>query len=318
MGSNPTPSAIDTETCSVKVLKSNRRYHRVVSLSPKLSETISERVNQRFTFFLCRQLFSIDEAESLSKQFPTKTIEELRESDASHATLSTIRHPEIVTDFLRRSRDWQEVYRWFTSREFISDVLKTFERPILAKYPPVARTFLRSWILKESRYYGEVQLSVRLTGSVLSPHTDNADKVLALIAYFPEAEESAANGGTAFYRPRNRASEFKVFGRYMRWGWLIPLGLRRLQSAKLPTVDSFNAASEVAEHLEFFDRHYQCVCKAPYQLGSAGGFIKNQYSWHDLRLDDVPSGMVRRSLLVNVFLRPSKARSLMNRVFAHR
>lgn len=289
-----------------------------MTLQPKLSEKVSERVDGRFTYFYCSRLFAETEAQALLDQFPTREIENLRDSKSSHATLSTMRHPDLVEGFLHRSHHWQEVYRWFTSREFISDVLETFERPILAKYPPVVRTLLRSWIMKESRYYGEVQLSVRLTGSVLSPHTDNADKVLALIAYFPEAGESAANGGTAFYRPRSRTSEFKVFGRYMRWGWLIPLGLRRLQSAKLPTVDSFTAASEIADHLEFFDSHYQCVLNAPYQLGSAGGFIKNQYSWHDLRLDDVPPGMVRRSLLVNVFLRPSKARSLMNRMFAHR
>lgn len=125
------------------------------------------------------------------------------------------------------------------------------------------------------------------------PHTDNADTVLALIAYLPEGGELAANGGRTFYLPRNQASELKVFGRYMRCGWLIVLRPQLLQNAKLPTVDSFDAASEVAEHLEFFDRHCQHILNAPYQLGSVGGFIKNQYSWHDLRLDDAQSGMVR-------------------------
>jgi len=289
-----------------------------VTLQPKLSESISEQVNGRFTYFVCRQLFAESEAASLLAQFPTSEIEALRRPDVSHAALSRIRHPELVERFLQRSPDWNTVCNWFTSRDFVGDVLTTFRSQVKAKYPPVIRMLLSRWIMKPSRYYGEVQFSLRLTGSVLSPHTDNADKVLALIVYFPDAAETTTSGGTSFYLPRNRRSEFAVFNRYMRLGWSIPLGLRRLQSAKLPTVDSFSASKEVAEHLEFFDRHYHRALDAPYQLGAAGGFIKNQYSWHDLRLDDVPPGMIRRSLLVNVFLRPSRVRALANRIFARR
>ncbi|MFM8643654.1 MAG: hypothetical protein ACKODN_00015 [Actinomycetota bacterium] len=289
-----------------------------MTLQPRLSETISERVDDRFTYFLCQRLFPDAKAASLLAQFPTTEIEALRRPEVSHATLSSMRHPELVEDFLQRTPDWNTVYNWFTSREFVADVLTTFRPQIKAKYPPIIRTILGKWIMKPSRYYGEVQFSLRLTGSVLSPHTDNADKVLALIVYFPDVGETTTGGGTSFYLPKNKRSEFSVFNKYMRVGWLIPLGLRRLQSAKLPTVDSFNASQEVGEHLEFFDRHYRRAFDAPYQLGAAGGFIKNQYSWHDLRLDDVPPGMIRRSLLVNVFLRPSQARALVNRIFARR
>jgi len=285
-----------------------------MSLKPKLSEAIRERFDERFTFFVCDQLFTQTEASNLLKQFPTEVIESFRQKHASHATLSSLRHPTEIESFLQESQAWREVYLWFTSNMFVSDVLQTFEEPILAKYPLIIRVLFRRWILNESRYYGEVQFSLRHTGSVLSPHTDNADKVLALIVYFPGESESTPGGGTAFYRPRSRRSEFKVFGKYIRWGWLIPLRLRRLLSVKLPTSDSLDAMREVGEHLDFFDTHYQRVLDAPYVLGGAGGFIKNQFSWHDLRLHDFPPGGVRRSLLVNVFLRPSKARSLINRL----
>ena len=78
---------------------------------------------------------------------------------------------------------------------------------------------------------------------------------------------------------------------------------------KLPTVDGFDALSKIGEHLEFFDHHYKLASDAPFRLGAAGGFIKNQYSWHDLRLHEFPAGQVRRSLLVNIFLKPSKLRA---------
>jgi len=289
-----------------------------MSLKPKLSETIRERFDERFTFFVCDQLFTQTEANNLLKQFPTEFIESLRQRHASHATLSSQRHPTETESFLQESPAWREAYLWFTSNEFISDVLQTFSEPILAKYPLVIRVLFRRWILNESRYFGEIQFSLRYTGSVLSPHTDNADKVLALIVYFPGESESTPGGGTSFYRPRSRRSEFKVFGKYNRWGWLIPLGLRRLLSVKLPTSDSFDAMREVGEHLDFFDTHYQLALDAPYVLGGAGGFIKNQFSWHDLRLHDFPLGGVRRSLLVNVFLRPSITRSFINRLLSIR
>jgi len=289
-----------------------------VTLQPRLSECISEQFDGRYTYFMCQRLFAESEAASLLTQFPTSEIEALRRPEVSHATLSSLRHPELVKSFLQSSPDWNTVYDWFTSEEFVADVLTTFRSQIKAKYPPIIRTLFSKWIMNPSRYYGEVQFSLRLTGSVLSPHTDNADKVLALIVYFPDVGETSTGGGTSFYLPRSKRSEFAVFNRYKRFGWLIPLGLRRLQSAKLPTVDSFNASQEVGEHLKFFDRHYRRAFDAPYQLGAAGGFIKNQYSWHDLRLDDVAPGMIRSSLLVNVFLRPSRARALVNRIFTRR
>jgi len=284
-------------------------------LRPRLSEKVTARTDDRFTFFVCDQLIPLSEAQSLLTTFPLEQLESLRAKDASHSTVSSIRHPELFRQILGRSDGWSELCEWFMSREFIRDFLREFKDPILAKYPPIIRRILQPWILKERRYYGEVQFSIRHTGSILSPHTDNADKVLALIVYFPEAYESSDQGGTSFYLPRSRMSEVRVFRRYLRGGSLVPFGLRRLKSAKLPTVDGFDAVEVVGEHLDYFDSEYVLALDAPFRLGSAGGFIKNQFSWHDLRLHRFPPGQIRRSLLVNVFLRPSKARALMDRIF---
>jgi hypothetical protein len=285
-------------------------------LQPRLSQKISHRVNGRFTFFLCDQLFSSEEAQALLNSFPSEKVEIVRAAGASHSTLSSIRHPDLFRQLLNESSQWREVCEWFMSREFVGDFLKTFRDPILEKYPPVIRRVFQHWILNERRYYGEVQFSIRLTGSILSPHTDNADKVLALIIYFPEENQSSDQGGTAFYLPKSWKSEIRIFRRYMRAGWLMPFGLRRLKSTKLPTVDGADAIGAVGEHLELFDREYQRVLDAPFKLGFAGGFIKNQFSWHDLRLHNYPPGQARRSLLVNVFLRPSKMRVIMDRIFS--
>jgi hypothetical protein len=290
-------------------------YDCHVMLHPYLSEKITVRKDDRFTFFVCDNLLPQVEAQSLLDTFPVEQLESLRAADASHSTISSIRHPELFQQILAESSKWRELCEWFMSNDFVQDFLHEFKDPILRKYPPIIRHILKPWILKESRYYGEVQFSIRHTGSILSPHTDNADKVLALIVYFPEAHESSEHGGTAFYLPKTRISEVRVFRRYMSAGWLVPFGLRRLKSAKLPTVDGFDAIKRVGEHLDFFDGEYEMALDAPFRLGAAGGFIKNQFSWHDLRLHNFPPGQVRRSLLVNVFLRPSKARALMDRVF---
>lgn len=290
-------------------------YDYQVMLRPRLSEKITARIDDRFTFFVCDELLPQVEARCLLDTFPVEQLESLRVGDVSHSTVSSIRHPELFQQILASSSKWSELCEWFMSREFVEDFLREFKAPILRKYPPIIRQVLSSWILKESRYYGEVQFSIRHTGSILSPHTDNADKVLALIVYFPEAHESSDRGGTAFYLPKSQMSEVRVFRRYLSAGWLIPFGLRRLKSVKLPTVDGFDAIDRVGEDLDFFDNEYEVALDAPFRLGSAGGFIKNQFSWHDLRLHDYPPRQVRRSLLVNVFLRPSKLRALMDRIF---
>jgi hypothetical protein len=239
-------------------------------------------------------------------------LESVRQPGFSHATISTYRNPQLFREVIAEHKCWQEVCASIDSPDFVRELLLGFGDAILCRYPIGVRTLARKWILNPKRYFSEIQFSVRWTGSILSPHTDNADKVLALIIYFPEAGQESERGGTAFYLPRTRRCEMRVFQRYVKLGWLIPFGLRRLRSTKLPTSDSFQAEDQVREHLEFFDDNYEKILDAPYNLGSAAGFIKNQYSWHDLRLNDFSERAPRRTLLVNVMLRPSRTRALMN------
>lgn len=284
-----------------------------MSLKATLSTTITHRVNKKFTYFFCDQLIPPVVANQLVADFPVDELRSLCGSSA-HATTSSDRNPSLLAQVLKRSVAWSEAHAWFMSSEFIGDVLKTFDKEILCRYPWFSRRILRKWILNPQRYYGQFQLALRMHGSVLSPHTDDADKVLALIVYLPQPGESADSGGTAFYTPESRSGERRVFSRYTRLGWLVPLGIRRLRNTKLPTSDSISASETVIEDLRFFDRNYKKDFEAPYRLGAAGGFIKNQYSWHDLRLDTFAANGNRLSLLVNVMMRPSKLRSLSNRI----
>ncbi len=275
-------------------------------------DKISARRDGRFTFFQCQEFFTKAYAQVLLNSFPLRQLESVRQPGFSHATISTYRNPQLFREVIAEHKCWQEVCASIDSPDFVRELLLGFGDAILCRYPIGVRTLARKWILNPKRYFSEIQFSVRWTGSILSPHTDNADKVLALIIYFPEAGQESERGGTAFYLPRTRRCEMRVFQRYVKLGWLIPFGLRRLRSTKLPTSDSFQAEDQVREHLEFFDDNYEKILDAPYNLGSAAGFIKNQYSWHDLRLNDFSERAPRRTLLVNVMLRPSRTRALMN------
>ena len=284
-----------------------------MTFQAKLSNHITQRFDRRFSYFFCDQLISPDAASRLVATFPLAELDELR-GNSTHATTSSERNPEILEKVLSESALWAEVHGWFMAPDFISDILKVFEAQILNRYPSFMRVLAKRQILNPRRYYGQFQLALRNDGSILSPHTDDADKVLALIIYLPQAGESADSGGTAFYEPRTRAGERKVFMRYTRMGWLIPLGLRRLRNTKLPTYDSSDASSLVKDELAFFDNHYKKVFEAKYRLGAAGGFLKNQFSWHDLRLDTFAPGGKRLSILINVMLHPSRLRSISNRL----
>jgi hypothetical protein len=285
-----------------------------MSLSENWVTKITSRFDGRFTYFYCRNFLSESDARRLFEAFPLSQLEALREPDVAHSTISTYRNPELFHEIIVDKECWQSIYTEITSPEFVRNTLLEFRDVILRRYPPLFRTIAKRWILNAKRYSSELQFSVRWTGSVLSPHTDNADKVLALVIYLPEAGQELESGGTAFYLPRSRRGEMRVFQRYLRFGWLVPLGMRRLRSTKLPTSDSFSAEDLVREHLKFFDDNYRIAFDAPFHLGSAGGFIKNQYSWHDVRLNNFAERAPRRTLLVNVMMRPSRARTIMNRL----
>ena len=298
VGSNPTPSA--TSTLLVTVFS-----------SPLISQKVTLRVDDKFTYFFCNEFLPPAEAEALLKVFPDDLLRLQISEEKCHASISNRSDHELFEAVVSRSDFLRQIYDWFRSEKFIVDVLLTFRKPILRRYPYILRHILKKWILNPSRYYGEIQFSMRNPLHVLSPHTDNADKVLSLVLYLPESGTEAEYGGTAFYLPRSRSGENAVFRRYSQRGaWLHPR-LRALASTKLPMSESSDS-SEVTHHLHFFDSHYGRVFDAPYRLGAAGGFIKNQFSWHDLRLDSMPRTHTRRSLLVNVFIRPSKVRALAN------
>lgn len=300
------------DTVAVKV-RANEPTLGSMRFQAKLSATITRRSDQKFTYFYCDQLIPLDVASSMVADFPVAELQSLC-GKAAHATTSSERNPDLLTRVLDSSPVWAQAHAWFMSPAFIADVLTTFEAEILRRYPWFARKAMKRHILNPKRYYGQFQLALRHHGSILSPHTDDADKVLALIVYLPQPGESAEAGGTAFYVPKSRNGERKVFGRYTRLGWLVPLGLRRLRNTKLPTYDTNDALHLVRDDLQFFDNHYTKDFEASYRLGAAGGFIKNQFSWHDLRLDTFAQGGKRLSLLVNVMMRPSRLRSLSNRV----
>ena len=298
VGSNPTPSATSI-------------IFSAVFSSPLVSEKITFRRDERFTYFFCDEFLTRIEAAALLEAFPDDLLRLQISADRSHAAISDRGDHVLFNTVVSRSAFLLEVSDWFRSSQFIEDVLTTFREAILGRYPLVIRRLLRKWILNPTRYYGEVQFSMRDSMHILSPHTDNADKVLSLVIYLPETEESLELGGTAFYLPKSKSGERAVFRRYSRRGAWMPPQFKALSSTKLPMSESTDS-SKILHHLHFFDSHYDRVFDAPYRLGAAGGFIKNQFSWHDLRLSSLSPVSTRRSLLVNVFIRPSKLRALAN------
>lgn len=120
------------------------------------------------------------------------------------------------------------------------------------------------------------EFSILNNGDAIPPHTDNVDKLLSMMIYFPTSEEQArAPLGTEYWRGRD--------GQLPRSCW-----------------DSGLLASD--EAAQFYEQH-EMYYQVPYQPNVLVGFIKSDISWHGLRPLELGPDEERRSLVINLYHR---------------
>lgn len=205
--------------------------------------------------------------------------------------------------FFQHNPIWADYVAAWSSKQNLRHCLTVFHSEFSERYTPMWR-----WILKRRlQKFGNLQVSVILAvytkGFHLSPHSDDKYKVLSAIHYLPSPSSTPdARGGTTFYFPKSGTtrSDLRQFSEWSR-------GVRRfLPTWTSPVIEASLSRryteAETVNRSEFenFGRYFEQCFHHDYKKNRICGFVKNDWSMHEVDLSEYPVGEVRRSVLINV------------------
>jgi len=137
------------------------------------------------------------------------------------------------------------------------------------------RRNLSRLVTQRTKVRVHLEFSVLGNGTSIPPHTDAPRKLLSLMLYFPDPGwPEDARGGTEFYAGKPGVETER--------GWET--------STKTAPLDR-----------RFFERH-ETIHTLPFVGNTLYGFVKTGLSWHGVPTFDIPDGMTRRSLNININL----------------
>lgn len=219
------------------------------------------------------------------------------------ADFDSSRDSQTIREVASASPAWKSLIREVTSRKFRTSLLFYF-RTELTRVRGVEE------VNRLNSGNTEVKVGFHLSrnGYVLSPHTDTGAKLVTIILYMATNEEdSLVEAGTNFYCPIEKVAGDQFLSKLLsKAGKLLPQGTSEVFGVSLDRVyGTHDNHEQVAVALEEFDRIHQRSSQLGYQPNRAVAFVKSNYSWHDVRLVDVPPNFLRKSFYINFMIKPS-------------
>lgn len=273
-----------------------------------LPMSVLERSNPHYLHFWVDEFLDDRHDAQLRAEFPSDLLK-IQLGDRLSTSIDLFDGSEVVEEFLSRSPVWREYRDAFASPEWLHAVLQQFKIEFVARYPRYLRPVLGGRTLNPSNLEVSIALSFSRRGFHLSPHSDDKFKVLTLIHYLPEQSGTEKVGGTRFFVPCQNCSiadlrSFSEWSRglrrylpFFRFSPSTEIGLqRRYEAQEVPD------ASERAR----FDEVFSAGDYVEYRVNRISGFVKNNWTLHEVDLRDFPADQFRRAALINVRLRPGR------------
>ncbi len=115
------------------------------------------------------------------------------------------------------SQEWQDFFRYHTSQEFWTDIVRVFGDSLRATYPDIERRAglrFEDWRVKLRGESGDAQINLDLlfvintavqnSSSVRPPHVDDERKIFSGLFYMKPEDDPTPGGDLALYRPLDR------------------------------------------------------------------------------------------------------------------
>ena len=198
---------------------------------------------------------------------------------------------KIYEDLIYKSKSLQVLHK----KVFSNDFINFFYKKLFLKFLYARKSNLNSFIhlLKipkfainkddklKSFFYLKIKPIIEFSyikekGKVV-PHTDNRNKLLSLLTYFPEYEES-----NNIYKKKEN-----------------DLGTQFWFSNKK---NYFNEHLKDEAIENSFKKNSKKIYKTPFIKKTLFGFIKNEYSWHSVDTINVQKDYIRKSINISLLI----------------
>ena len=202
-----------------------------------------------------------------------------------------------ASTFLRHNPIWAAYVEAWHSKQNLQHCLTVFRSEFSKRYTPMWRWAVKRRLQKLSNLQVSVTLATYTKGFYLPPHSDDKYKVLTVIHYLPTNESIPdARGGTTFYIPREGTTRADL-RQFTEWSHgvrrFFPIGMVAILAPDLFRVSDLTA----------FRSYFQQSFHYGYVKNRICGFVKNDWSMHEVDLRDYPEGEVRRSILINIWVK---------------
>ena len=219
--------------------------------------------------------------------------------------------------FLQHNPIWADYVAAWCSEQNLRHCLTVFHSEFSERYTPMWRWILKRRLQKLSNLQVSVILATYTKGFHLSPHSDDKNKVLSVIHYLPSPGSIPdARGGTTFYFPRSCTTRSDL-RQFSEWSWgvrqFLPIWISPVIESKL---SRRYTEAEAINELEFvnFGSYFEQCFHHDYKKNRICGFVKNDWSMHEVDLSEYPVGEVRRSVLINVRLKEVEVSKLILKI----